>query len=259
MTDELPPLGSRHILKRGDFPAFLSAISAAGFRIVGPTLRDGAIVYGDIRTETDLPIGWTDRQDGGTYRLERRPDAALFGYAVGPHSWKKYLFPSRERLWTGTRRDGSFVISPEPEEGPPYAFLGVRACELAAIAIQDRVFQRASDPSYNARRSRILTIAVQCGQAGGTCFCVSMGTGPAVRGGYDLALTEIVTTERHEFFIEVGSQTGAAILGSVPLQPALAQDAATADEVVARTAASMGRQMEVRGLRDLLVQNPEHP
>jgi len=53
----------------------------------------------DLESADELPIGWTDRQDGGTYRLERRADEARFGYAVGPHSWKRFLFPPRVRLW----------------------------------------------------------------------------------------------------------------------------------------------------------------
>ena len=252
-------VGEKVLLERDAFPLFLSALKAKGYRVVGPTVRDEAIVYGEIDRVEDLPIGWTDRQEAGTYRLVRRPDHALFGYVVGPHSWKKYLFPSRERLWTGTRTDGSFAIVPEPSGGPPLAFLGVRACELAAIAIQDRVFGSASDPSYRARRDRTLRIAVECGQAGGTCFCVSMGTGPAVRTPHDLALTEILTPERHVFLVEIGSRAGAAVLERVPVRLASAAEARQAEGIVARTAASMGRRMDTRGLRDLLVNNPEHP
>jgi len=259
VTGITPQVGHRYTFERSDFPAFLTAIRAAGFKVVGPTVRDGAIVYGEIREDSDLPVGWTDHQDAGTYRLERRPDAALFGYNVGPHSWKKYLFPSRERLWTGSRNDGSFVITPEPSDGPPLALLGVRACELAAIAMQDRVFQKASDPSYAARRARTLRIAVQCGQSAPTCFCVSMGTGPGVRTDHDLALTEILTPQRHSFLVDVGSPAGAAILASVPLRPAAAPDARAAEDIVTRTAASMKRQMDTRGIRDLLVNSPEHP
>lgn len=252
-------VGDKVVLGRESFPAFLAALKAHGYRVVGPTVRDGAMVYGDIDQVEDLPIGWTERQEAGKYRLERRSDHALFGYAVGPHSWKKYLFPAHERLWTATRNDGSFAVAPEPIDGPPLAFLGVRACELAAIAIQDRVFLKAGDPSYAARRARTFRIAVQCGEAGGTCFCVSMGTGPAVRSSHDLALTEILSPGRHDFLVEVGSSTGAAVLASVPVRPARDADSSDADAIVAKTAASMGRTMEVHGIRDLLINNPEHP
>jgi sulfhydrogenase subunit beta (sulfur reductase) len=251
--------GTRHELDRADFPRLLTALRGAGYRVVGPTVRDRAIVYGEIREESDLPIGWTDRQEAGQYRLERRADAALFGYNVGPHSWKKYLFPSRERLWTGVRKDGSFEVTPESVDPTPLAFLGVRACELAAVEISDRVFGKAGDPSYAQRRRRVLRIAVQCGQAGKTCFCTSMGTGPAVRTGHDLSLTEVIQPQRHFFVVEVGSDAGARILTGLPLRDAPDDDVRAATALVDGAAASMGRTMDPQGLRDLFVNNPEHP
>src|SRR5579871_1468523 len=188
-----PMPGEKRRLERADFPAFLAALGKAGYRVVGPTVRDGAIVYGEIGAVEDLPVGWTEQQEAGRYRLERRHDDALFGYVVGPHSWKKYLFPAHEKLWTARRTDGGFEVAPTEPDPTPLAFLGVRACEIAAIGIQDKVFLGGvADPGYRRRWEQALTIAVQCGQSGGTCFCVSMGTGPAVRAGYDLSLTEIL-------------------------------------------------------------------
>ena len=141
------------VLHRHDFQHLLNALASRGYRIVGPTVRDGAIVYEEIHAASDLPEGWTDRQDGGTYRLERRDDAALFGYTVGPHSWKKFLFPPRTRLWQADRQPQGFTLRPEPLDAAPYAFLGVRSCELHAIAIQDKVFMD-TDPLYRAHRER---------------------------------------------------------------------------------------------------------
>jgi len=249
----------RGILPRADFPRLLAALAGAGYRVVGPTVRDGAIVYGEIAEESDLPIGWTDRQEAGKYRLERRSDAAVFGYNVGPHSWKKYLFPAHERLWTATRDGASFVVAPEPADPRPYAFLGVRACEIAAIDIQDRVFAAGGDRAYAERRGKILRVAVQCGQAGRTCFCASMGTGPGVRHGADLVVTEILAPGPHRFLVEVGTPAGAAIAEHLPLGPAPPDDLTTVAGIVQRTTESMGRRLDTQGIRDLLVQNPEHP
>ncbi len=260
MTAASPAAGDRFLLDRRDFSAFLTSIRTAGYRIVGPTVRDGAIVYGDIQAESDLPIGWTERQDAGRYRLERRSDQALFGYVVGPHSWKKYLFPSHERLWTATRDGPTFAVISEPSDPTPLAFLGVRACELAALKITDKVFMGGiPDPSYSARRTRVLRVAVQCGQAGGTCFCVSMGTGPGVTSDYDLSLTEILTEGRHEFLVAVGTEAGGSVLRSVPLRPPTDEADRTVTAIVAHTASSMGRSMDPTGLRDLLLSNPDHP
>ena len=76
----------------------LNALLKRGYTCIGPTVRDAAIVYEEIRAEDDLPIGYTDEQDGGTYRLKKRNDAARFGYTVGPVSWKQYLFLHRTMM-----------------------------------------------------------------------------------------------------------------------------------------------------------------
>jgi ferredoxin len=254
-------VGDRRVLERHDFPSLFRALHAKGYQVVGPTVRDGAIVYDQLSGVEDLPVGWTDRQEAGKYRLERRKDEALFGYTVGPFSWKKYLYPSHERLWTATRDGDSFVVHPEPVDGPPMAFLGMRACELAGVSVQDKVFMGgpAVDPGYAARRKRVLRIAVQCGQSGGTCFCVSMGTGPGVRQGADLIITEVLEAKRHYFLVEVGSPEGAAVLPEVPLKAAASDDPAKAEMIVSRAAASMGRTLDTEGIHDLLTKNLEHP
>ena len=256
-------VGDRRILSRSAFPELFHALTEAGYQVIGPTVRDGAIVYDRLRSVADLPEGWTDRQGAGQYRLERRNDAALFGYTVGPASWKKFLFPARERLWTATKEEGGFSVRAEPVEGPPLAFFGMRACELAALGVTDRVFQGGpvADPGYSARRARVLRIAVQCGQSGGTCFCVSMGTGPGVRAGADLVLTEILTHGPHRFLLEVASEAGAAVVGRIPstLAAAGAEDTERAEAIVAATAASMGRTMPTEGLPELLRGNLAHP
>ena len=252
-------IGSRLVLERSDFPRLLEGLGIRGYVTVGPVVRDGAIVYGPISRVEDLPIGWTDRQEAGTYRLERRDDGALFGYTVGPHSWKKYLFPAHERLWTAERSPEGFHILPRSEPEPRYAFLGVRACELAAIRIQDRVFDGAfKDPGYHQRRSEAFRIAVQCTQAGNTCFCASMGTGPRVEADHDLALTEILTGSAHYFLVDVGSERGAELASDLPLRPATEADVRAVDDLLEKTTKSMGRTMNAVGLRDLLLGRPEH-
>ncbi len=246
------------IVLRHDFQRLLDALANRGYRVVGPTVRDGAIVYEEIHAASDLPEGWTDRQDGGTYRLEKRDDAALFGYTVGPHSWKKFLFPPRTRLWQADRQPQGFTLRSEPLEAAPYAFLGVRSCELHAIAIQDKVFMD-TDPQYRAHRDRAFLIAVNCGQAGGTCFCVSMKTGPRAESGFDLVLTEIMEDGRHAFTVEAGSDRGRDVLEMLPTEAARAVDLEASARCTARAVEQMGRSMDVAGVPELLARNPEHP
>ncbi len=256
-----PEAGARFVLAEADLKALFGALEARGYQIMGPTLRDGAIVYENLASVDDLPRGWTDDQDGGTYRLKRRRDAALFGYAVGPHSWKKLLLQPAVRLWRARLNGAGFEILDEPRETARYAFIGVRSCELHAIAIQDRVLLEGPyvDPLYRALRQDAFIVAVNCGRAGGTCFCVSMNTGPRVTFGFDLALTEIIQGRRHYFLVTVGSERGAGILNGVPHTEATAAEQRAEEKVVAGAARQMGRTMDTTGIKELLYSNYDHP
>jgi ferredoxin len=249
------------VIAPGALDRLIEALGDRGYRVLGPTVRDGAIVYDDLESAGELPIGWTDRQDGGTYRLERRADEARFGYAVGPHSWKRFLFPPRVRLWRGRRDDnGIAAVEEEPLDETRLAFLGVRSCELHAIEIQDHVFigGKHVDRDYAARRDGAFLIAVNCFEPGGTCFCTSMGTGPKAESGYDLALTELFDGE-HRFLIEVGSERGAELLAELPSRPAVDADLGSATTSIESAKTRMGRTMETFDIRGLLARNLEHP
>jgi len=252
------------ILTQDGLQALLDALRYRVDRVIGPTLLDQAIVYDDIDSVDDLPKGWTDEQEAGRYRVVAGDEDALFGYAVGPHSWKKFLHPPRQRLWKATygpdAGDEVRVVA-EPPSQERLAFIGVRACELHAMAIQDRVFLEGPDvdPHYQARRRASFIVAVNCSKAGGTCFCVSMGTGPSVPAGFDLALTEITDGGEPLLLVEIGSEAGQDLLAEVPHRAATSEEIANARSVVAATAASMGREMRTDDVHDLLLHNPEHP
>jgi formate hydrogenlyase subunit 6/NADH:ubiquinone oxidoreductase subunit I len=245
------------VIDRQGLDDLFSALRSRGYTLVGPKICDQVIVYDEIQTTDDLPVGWTDEQEAGSYRLKKRDDDALFGYVVGPHSWKKYLFPPAQRLWQVTRDGEDFNVSREAEDVVKRAFIAVRSCELHAMAIQAKVFTGGEyvDPTYHARSMNAFTLAVNCGQAGNTCFCASMNTGPKVAAGFDLALTEILEGTRHEFLVEVGSELGAEVLRAVASRDSEPEDHQTAEEIVARAAAQMGLSMDTTDISSLLKRN----
>lgn len=251
------------VLAWRDLDRLLDALREQGHVVLGPVVRDGAIVYGELDSTADLPSGWTDEQEPGRYRLKRREDGALFGYVVGPHSWKKYLSPPLLTLWTA-RRDGTgFAVEGDASSAgaaPRYAFVGVRACELAAIARQDQVFLKGPhvDPAYAARREQAFLVAVECGTAASTCFCSSMGTGPRVTAGFDVALTEILEGEPR-FVARAGSAKGRALLASLALPEATPPDVEAASRAVAAAEGAIRRRMETDGLPAFLARSLEHP
>jgi ferredoxin len=238
----------------------LDALRTDGFELVGPTVRDGAIVLDAIGGLADLPSGVGDEQAPGRYRLRERGDQALFGYAASPHSWKRELFQPRVELLQIRRSEGGLSFTEPPRHRARRAFIGVRACEIAAIGLQDRALLDGphADPDYAARRADVLLLAVHCGSPAGTCFCASMGTGPRAKVGFDLAATEALTP-RHGFIVDVGSERGSAAIARVPCRDASAEEKAAADAIEREAVARMGRRLEADGLREALLANLDHP
>ena len=241
--------------------SLIAALGRRGYKVIGPRVKDGAIVYGPIAAIDDLPIGWTSEQGPASYRLKRRADAALFGYANGPNSLKDFIHPSEIKLFSAQPDQGAFRILPNTEPAPKYAFLGVRACELAAAGVQDRVLigGHFSDPVYRARRSSAFVIAVQCSEPSAVCFCSSMGTGPRATGGFDLALTELVGAGSHEFVVEVGTELGAEVISEVEFSEPSNELRDQARGVSEAAEAAIQRRLDTTGVRELLRDNFDHP
>lgn len=235
----------------------LDALLNRDYTVVGPTIDQQAIVYDEIHSVDDLPRGWTDQQHAGSYRLQRREDDACFGYVVGPQSWKKFLFPPLSTLSRATRTESGWTMGSVEPELTKYAFVGVRACELAAIRIQDKVFLGSGyvDPVYSARRAHTLIVAVNCTQAASTCFCTSMKTGPRCESGFDLALTEL----SDGFVVEIGTSIGREIADELTTIPASHEQLAEAAELRAHAEDQIQKHMDTDNIRRLLLDNLEHP
>ena len=244
-------------LARANLGVLIDLLREEGRTVIGPTVADGAVVYAEVTSVEDLPAGVGDEQAPGHYGLVRHRDRRLFDYAVGPLSPKRWTFPPVVPLNIG-RRDGRAVtFEPAPIDPQRLAFFGVRACELAALGIQDRVFLGGpyTDEDYRARRRNALVIAVNCTAASSTCFCTSMGTGPEARGGFDLVLTEL----DEGFVLRAGSPEGADLVARLPLRGADAGQMLRAAEAVGKVAATMGDPVPTAGLHDRLLAQFDSP
>ncbi|HEY0838068.1 MAG TPA: 4Fe-4S dicluster domain-containing protein [Azospirillum sp.] len=260
----------RGVMGREGLDALIGALRNDGYEVIGPRPRDGTVAYEPLESTADLPVGKIDEQDGGHYRLVDGPADALFAYTVGPHTWKRYLYPPRQTLWSAKRDGNGFTVATPEGDPPRYAFFGVRPCELRAMEVQDRVFGVApntgatsqapqfTDQGYARRRAESFVVAVNCGRAGGTCFCVSMDGGPKAEGHYDLAITELFAQGRHDYLVEAGSERGAALMDRLPGRRAETRDLKAAEAAVHQARSQMGREM-VPGVADLLAGNLEHP
>ncbi|ABG91873.1 probable ferredoxin [Rhodococcus jostii RHA1] len=239
------------VLDRRGLDQLIEALRARGYRVVGPTVEDSAIVLAELDSGAQLPSGWGVTTGPGTYRLRRRDDAAVFGHSAGPQSWKRFLHPPRQQQWS-VDRDGTFVAPAHDER--PYAFVGIRGCDLAAISVLRRVLcpDPDSDSTTALRFRKLFIVAAHCTEPGGVCFCASMGTGPAAGPGYDLALTERIDEHGHRFVVEVGTESGADVLADVAHRAAATAEADDARQAVSTATGRMGRAMPDVDLRALL-------
>jgi len=256
--------GERVTLPADRLDDLIQALRRRGFEVRAPVARDGALMHEAVDGAAALPLGLADEQAPGRYRLGAREDGAYFGYAVGPKGWRHELHPQRQKLLESRRgKGGAFTILAEPPEERRLALLGVRPCDLEAIAVQDKVLAHGAvaDPHYVAAKKGLFVVAVSCGEPGGTCFCASMGTGPRAKSGFDLALTELVAGPggAHRFIVEVGSDQGGRVAAELGLAAAPAEDQAAAQAVTQAAAQRMGRTLDAAGVAGLLARNRQSP
>ncbi len=261
MATKHAAVGARLQLQADQLARLIPALERRGYQVIGPVVRDGAIVYDTVEKLEDMAAGWTAEQSPGGYRLKRREDGALFGWPPSPRSLKKFFHPSEIRLFSAERDNGLFRVLTNEAAPPRRAFLGVRPCDLAAVAIQDRVLlgDKFADLVYHGHRADAFIVAAQCTEAGGNCFCASMGTGPAARAGFDVALTELFEPERRVYLAEAGTQAGAEVLAELEAVRAPAELVKEAQAAGERAASSMRRRVETRGLKERLYEAFEHP
>ncbi|MDH3343055.1 MAG: 4Fe-4S dicluster domain-containing protein, partial [Gammaproteobacteria bacterium] len=187
-------------------------MSTKGYSCIGPQVRDGAIIYDEINSVEQLPYGIGGEQSPGHYSLVENNSKKYFDWANGPQAIKPLLFASREKLWQSQQSvEGVISFDKNEPEARPTVIFGARACDVAAMKIQDQHFleQEFVDPYYKARREKLIIIAVNCSHPADTCFCQSTGDGPFVDEGADLVLTELdqgflveTQSSRAELFLE---------------------------------------------------------
>jgi ferredoxin len=251
-------LNNEVIMQKGELNGLLEALQNLGYQTVGPIVKHQVLQYGPIKTISDLPQGYSSIQDNATYRLEEGKHARYFGATHGAQSWKQFVYPSRQELFTLSKQNGHWERVHNDTEPPMYALIGVRPCDLAAINILDHVLIREdfSDPDYSARRSRLFILAADCLTPSGTCFCASMGTGPDAKSGYDLKLTELEDV----FIIRIGSDIGLAVVKELKWEPAGAFHQQAAQRGIEKAIVMMGRNIDgVDKVHEVLLGQLESP
>ena len=249
------------LLTRDRFDHLLQLLREDGYLTLGPTVVDGAILHREIEGADDLPVGWRDEHAPGEVRLHPADGPELFGCVLAAQSWKPELFPPEQALFSATRVDGRLTFTATPPDTTRRALIGVRPCDLRAIAVQDAVLRDGpyADAEYAARRAGVFTVAVNCTRAASTCFCTSQKSGPRAAEGFDLALTELVDGGPHRFTVEAGSPAGEALLERLGLNDATRADRDAVEAGCAHAAAQIQRRLRAADLPEALLANLDHP
>ncbi len=250
-----------YLLEPDGLETLLAILREKGYRITGPKLRDGSVVLGTIDSTASMPRGIRDHQGPGRYRLEETGDDSWFSYTLGSDSWKKLFFHPNKPLFNARRDGGLLQIEPEPVRESLQALIGVRPCELQALAVQDRVLAKGEfvDRHYAASRKGTFIVAVNCTVPGGTCFCASMGTGPKASGGYDIALTELAADGGGRFVARAGTGLGERLLAATACGKADKGEIELERKLLEAAAGKMGRTIVADGLAAALAGSHDHP
>jgi sulfhydrogenase subunit beta (sulfur reductase) len=255
-VSEILPTGTNIWMAKPALQGLINRLCEMSYEVTGPRIADGAVTLGEIKTLADLPLGARDEQEPGKYRLKMLDESGYFDHVVGPHSLKPFLFPPRTTVLEVLRVRGSWEATVPDPPRHKRAIIGVRSCDLHALAIQDRVFLggQFKDPEYAARREGLFLVAVNCGRSASTCFCVSMDTGPAVTSGADLILTELADG----FVVRIGSEQGGKAMAGLGWCECEPDKLVEADAVPKRAASQQTRRINSATVHDTLLNNLEH-
>ena len=223
---------------------------ARGYTVVAPVVHDRVITLAEISDADELATGWSDEQAPGRYRATAG-GTTMFGHAAPNLPWRRWL-RSTEEVVVRVRRAGDRLVNEAMPPPAPLAFVGIQACDLAAIARLDTVFAR--DDVFRARRERLLIVAAACARPAATCFCASTGTGPTPGDGADVVLRELADGT---LLADDRTEHGATLLDELgPLPFADPEQMAAADDRIAAGAARQTRRLDPSAI-DAAAAHPE--
>lgn len=228
----------------------LELLFEEGYDVVAPVLRDGVICLEEISSPEEIARWVQEEQKKGSYRVIE--GELFFGYVHGYDSVKRFLHPPRMSLMRITpdlRQE--FLLKKKR-----YAFIALRGCDLKAVEILDDVFLGGlKDPYYASLREEAFIVALNCPKPSSTCFCTSMGTGPEVRGGYDVLLSEI----GRGFLIRAGSERGEEIVSRLEGREAGEEELREERKVIERAESIIRRRVRTEGLPEKLLERIGSP
>ena len=89
---------------------------------------------------------------------------------------KDVFFPQSENLYSCGKVDGKITVQVEERCSTPFVVLGMKACDVRAVAVLDKVFlSEPVDSYYAARREMGTIVSLACSRPDTSCFCGTFG------------------------------------------------------------------------------------
>ena len=124
---------------------------------------------------------------------------------------KDAFFPQSENLYSCNREDGKTKIVPEKLQDAPFVLFGVRACDVRAMEVLDRVFlSEPVDSYYAARRAHGTVVSYACHEPETSCFCKVFGIDCAAPQG-----DVVIWAVGDEFYWKARTEKGEALTAQV--------------------------------------------
>jgi sulfhydrogenase subunit beta (sulfur reductase) len=231
--------GEDAVVERTVFNDIVTGLQERGYTVYGTVNEKGAGIFRPLGDAGELSLRCT----GGT---------------LPP----KYLwYPPFETLFTYDRQTGGFHTDLEETR---HAVFGIRPCDVHALLALDEVFLGGEyrDPYYRARRVDLPLVVFNCVEAGDTCFCSSMGTGPGLDHDYDLLITDLGRSNgegSERFLLEVGSSRGGELARGLQGEAALPDDYQVKKRRLQETAAGERITLNTGDLPRLMHDGHDHP
>ncbi len=131
------------------------------------------MLYAAIAAESDLflPVKSAGKTNYALWTATCEPDLATLKTVKSP---KDVFFPQSENLYRCESDDGKLSVTPEKHRETPFVVFGMKACDVRAVAVLDKVFlSEPVDTFYAARREKGTIVSLACGKPESSCFCGS--------------------------------------------------------------------------------------
>ncbi|WP_192868196.1 4Fe-4S dicluster domain-containing protein [Calderihabitans maritimus] len=223
-------IGSLALLPKDHLYDFVDQLMEE-FVVVGPVAKGSEFVFSEIRDPEQVRLDY-ETTILPPKKVLHRPFQTLFSF----------------------REDGG--ITEEERINKRQVLFGVHPCDVHAISILDKAYgSEYPDPYYMAHREQTLIIALNCTQVGKNCFCHSLDTGPSLKEGYDLLLTDLGCS----YLVEVGSESGTGIVERTGLALAPRVKMVEKEKRLDNARKKFRKRLLTQGLHELLEENFRHP